>query len=449
MESMHMDREAQQDLHRWKASERRKPLVLRGARQVGKTWLMRWFGRTAYESCAYANFEGNDRLRLLFSGDLDAARIIAGLAIETGTAIQPGKTLLILDEVQEAPRALTALKYLCEDAPEYHVIAAGSLLGVALHSGVSFPVGKVDFLDLHPMNLLEFLEALGERDLADLCARRDWDLIAPFQAKYEELLRQYYYVGGMPEAVSAFRERRDPVAARSIQERILAALELDFSKHAPNAVVPRIRLLWNSIASQLSKENRKFIYGLIREGARAREYEVAMSWLIDCGLLHKVTRVTKPHLPLKAYEDLKSFKLFALDVGLLAAMTSLDARSLLEGDRIFTEFKGALTEQYVLQQLKSTGGMPLHYWSRDRGMAEIDFVIQHGGSIVPVEVKAETNLQAKSLQSYRSRYNPPLAVRTSLAPFHFEGTLADIPLYGLPRLRETIDDIVAQRIGSE
>ena len=409
---------------------------------MGKTWLMTWFGRTAYENCAYVNFDGNDRLARLFSGDLDAARILAGLAIEAGVAIQPHKTLLILDEVQEVPRALTALKYLCENAPEYHVVAAGSLLGVALHAGVSFPVGKVEFLDLHPMNFLEFMEALGERDLAGLCVRRDWDLIAPFRAKYEDLLKQYYFVGGMPEAVLAFRERRDPAAARAVQEGILAAVELDFSKHAPNAVVPRIRQLWNSIASQLSKENRKFIYGLIREGARAREYEVAMSWLIDCGLIHKVTRVTKPDLPLKAYEDLKSFKLFALDVGLLGAMTSLDARTLLEGNGIFTEFKGALTEQYALQQLKSTSRIPLHYWSRDKGTAEVDFVIQHAGKIVPVEVKAETNLRAKSLQSYRSRYDPPLAVRTSLAPYHVEAGLADIPLYGLPQLAEIIDDLV-------
>ena len=437
-----MYREAQHTIQRWKAAERRKPLVLRGARQVGKTWLMTWFGKTAYENCAYVNFEGNDRLARLFSGDLDATRIVAGLGIEAGMAIRPCETLLILDEVQEVPRALTALKYLCENAPEYHVVAAGSLLGVALHEGVSFPVGKVDFLDLHPMNFLEFMEALGESDLAGLCARRDWDLIEPFRAKYEDLLKQYYFVGGMPEAVLAFRERRDPAAARAVQERILAALELDFSKHAPHAVVPRIRLLWNSIASQLSKENRKFIYGLIREGARAREYEVAMSWLIDCGLVHKVTRVTKPDLPLKAYEDLKAFKLFALDVGLLAAMTTLDARTLLEGNRVFTEFKGSLTEQYALQQLKSTSRMPLHYWSRDKGMAEIDFVIQHGGQIVPVEVKAETNLLAKSLKSYRSRYDPPLAVRTSLAAYHVEAGLADIPLYGLPRLEETINDLL-------
>lgn len=438
-----MYREAQHMLQQWKAAERRKPLVLRGARQVGKTWLMTWFGRTAYENCAYVNFDGNERLAHLFSGDLDAARIMAGLAIETGVAIQPHKTLVILDEVQEVPRALTALKYLCENAPEYHVVAAGSLLGVALHAGVSFPVGKVEFLDLHPMNFLEFMKALGERDLAQLCVRKDWDLIAPFRAKYEDLLKQYYFVGGMPEAVLAFRERRDPTTARAVQERILAALELDFSKHAPNAVVPRIRLLWNSIASQLSKENRKFIYGLIREGARAREYEVAMSWLIDCGLIHKVTRVTKPDLPLKAYEDLKSFKLFALDVGLLGAMTSLDARTLLEGNEIFTEFKGSLTEQYALQQLKSTSRMPLHYWSRDRGTAEIDFVIQHGGLIVPIEVKAETNLGAKSLKSYRSRYDPPLAVRTSLAAYHVEAGLADVPLYGLPWLAQIIDDLIA------
>ena len=437
-----MYREAQHYLQKWKASDNRKPLVIRGARQVGKTWLMTWFGQSAYENYAYVNFDGNDRMAHLFSGDLDVKRIIAGLAIETGVTIEPGKTLLIFDELQEVPRALTSLKYFCENAPEYHVMAAGSLLGVALHAGTSFPVGKVAFLDLYPMSFLEFLEAVGENGLAELCTQRNWDLIAPFRGKYEEILKQYYFVGGMPEAVSTFHERRDYIATREIQTRILASLEQDFSKHAPNAIVPRIRMLWNSIPSQLSKENRKFIFGLVRKGARAREYEMAMSWLIDCGLIHKVTRITKPGMPLRAYEDLKSFKLFALDVGLLAAMTSLDARTLLNGNDVFTEFKGSLTEQYVLQQLKSTCQMPVHYWSHDKGMAEIDFVIQYASMIIPIEVKAQTNLQAKSLKSYRSRYSPPLAIRTSLAGYHVDEGLADIPLYALYRLDETIDEIM-------
>jgi len=433
-----MYREAQQFLQQWKVSDRRKPLIIRGARQVGKTWLMQWLGQAEYDNVAYINFDGNDRMAQLFAGDLDIERLCAGLQIEADTTISPGKTLLVFDEVQEVPRALTSLKYFCENAPEHHVIAAGSLLGVALHPGTSFPVGKVTFLELFPMSFMEFLRAVGQERFAELCERQEWDLINPFSGKYVELLKQYYYVGGMPEVVDGFRVRRDFKMARDIQLRILASFEQDFSKHAPHRVVPRIRMIWNAIPSQLSKENRKFVYGLIKKGSRARDYEMAIAWLADCGLIHKVTRVTKPGMPLGAYEDLKAFKLFLLDVGLLGAMTLLDPKALLNGHEVFTEFKGALTEQYVLQQLKAATKMPIHYWSHDRGLAEIDFVIQCENKIVPMEVKAEINLRAKSLRAYRDRYNPPLAIRTSLAGYRVDDALANIPLYALHHLEKVV-----------
>lgn len=433
-----MYRDAQQFLRQWKSSERRKPLIVRGARQVGKTWLMQWFGQAEYDSCAYVNFDGNERMNQLFSGDLDVHRLCAGLEIETNTTITPGKTLLVFDEVQEVPRALTSLKYFCENAPEHHVIAAGSLLGVALHPGTSFPVGKVSFLELFPMSFTEFLKAVGEERLVELCKRQEWDLMGPFSGKYIELLKQYYYIGGMPEVVAAFQDRRDFKEAREIQARILAGFEQDFSKHAPNQIVPKIRMLWNTIPSQLSKENRKFVYGLIRKGARARDYEMAIAWLVDCGLIHKVTRITKPGMPIGAYEDLKAFKLFMLDVGLLGAMTNLDARALLNGHEVYTEFKGALTEQYVLQQLKAECKMPIHYWSHDRGLAEIDLVIQCENRIVPVEVKAEVNLRAKSLRAYRDHYGPPVSIRASLADYRVDEGLVNIPLYALRCLNETV-----------
>ena len=426
-----MYREAQHYLKEWKSSKIRKPLIIRGARQVGKTWLMKKFGELEYENCAYINLDGNERMKHLFSGDLDVNRIVKGLEIESDVTINPANTLIILDEVQEVPRALTSLKYFCENAPQYHVISAGSLLGVALHPGTSFPVGKVSFFDLYPMSFPEFVEAVGQKRFADLLKQKDWDMIKTFRNKYIELLRQYYFVGGMPEVVSSFRQKNNFEEVRDIQNRILFSFEQDFSKHAPSQTVPRIRMLWNSIPSQLSKENRKFRYGLIRKGARAREYEMAMAWLIDCGLIHKVTRITKPNIPIKAYEDLKSFKLFVLDVGLLGAMISIDKKTLLQGNHIFTEFKGALAEQYVLQQLKVEPYMPIHYWSPEHGMAEVDFVIQYQDLIIPIEVKAETNLQAKSLKSYRNKYNPPISIRFSLSDYRKDIDLINIPLYSV------------------
>lgn len=435
-----MYREAEQFLNEWKTSAIRKPLIIRGARQVGKTWLMKHFGETKYEKCAYINLDSNERMKQLFSENLDIKRIITGLEIEADITIDSNNTLIILDEIQEVPKALTSLKYFCENAPEYHIVSAGSLLGVALHPGTSFPVGKVSFLDLYPMNFMEFIDAVGQKRFANLIKQKDWEMIKTFSNKYIELLKQYYFVGGMPEVVSFFRQQHSFKEIREIQNRILFSFEQDFSKHAPNETVPKIRMLWNSIPSQLSKENRKFVYGLIRKGARAREYEMAIAWMIDCGLIHKVTRITKPNIPIKAYEDYKSFKLFILDIGLLGAMTSIDEKTLLKGSQIFTEFKGALTEQYVLQQLKANPSMPIHYWSHDRGIAEVDFVIQDEGMIIPIEAKAKTNLQAKSLKSYRIKYTPPISVRTSLSSYCEDNGLFNIPLYSICNLKDIIQD---------
>lgn len=426
-----MYRQAMEALKKWKERTGKKPLIIRGARQVGKTWLMKAFGDSCYANYAYVNFDNNERMRNLFSGDLNIERLVLGLQIETGLKIEADKTLIIFDEIQEVPNALTSLKYFNENAPQYHIVAAGSLLGVALHPGTSFPVGKVEFLDLHPLSFTEFLVATGNEILTELIEKTDFEFITSFKSRYIELLKQYYYIGGMPEAVAAFIANHDYQDVRTIQNRLLEAYEQDFSKHAPNDTVPRIRMLWNSIPAQLAKENRKFIYGLIRQGARAREYELAMTWLIDCGLIYKVGRISKPSIPLKAYEDMGAFKLFILDVGLLGALRDLDLKSVLEGNRIFEEFKGSLTEQYVLQQLLSLGTLTPYYWSTDQGVAEVDFLFQYELDIVPLEVKATENLQAKSLKSYRDKYNPRVAVRTSMSDFRREDWLINIPLYGI------------------
>ncbi|PKM49197.1 MAG: ATPase [Firmicutes bacterium HGW-Firmicutes-7] len=426
-----MIREAIKDLIRWKNEEHRKPLIIRGARQVGKTWIMKEFGKTHYEKQAYINFDNNERMESLFSGNLDISRIITALQIESGVKIEANNTLIIFDEVQEVPRALTSLKYFCENAPQYHVIAAGSLLGVALHPGTSFPVGKVDFMDLYPLSFIEFLNATGNENLSGLLETQDFVLITSFKGKYIDLLKQYYYVGGMPEAVSNFIETQDYTLVREVQNRLLMAYEQDFSKHAPNEAVPRIRMLWASVPPQLAKENRKFVYGLIRKGARAREYELAMQWLLDCGLIYKVARITKPHMPLMAYQDFNAFKLFVLDVGLLSAMSGLDLKSLLEGNRVFEEFKGSLTEQYVLQQLVTNKEITPFYWSAEKSNGEIDFLFQSGMDIVPLEVKAAENLQAKSLKSYCLRYEPKYAIRTSMSDYRKEERLTNLPLYAI------------------
>jgi predicted AAA+ superfamily ATPase len=426
------------DLVKWKNAKNRKPLIIRGARQVGKTWLMKEFGKTNYEKCAYINFDNNERMESLFSGNFDIERIVTALQIEAGVAIEAENTLIIFDEVQEVPRALTSLKYFCENAPQYHIVAAGSLLGVALHPGTSFPVGKVEFMDLYPLDFLEFMFAMGKDNLVKLLESEDFSLITSFKGKFIDLLKQYYYIGGMPEVVASFIAARNYGKVREIQKRILIAYEQDFSKHAPNETVPRIRMLWSSAPAQLAKENRKFIYGLIKQGARAREYELAMTWLIDCGLVYKVSRISKPDMPLMASQDFNAFKLFVLDVGLLGAMSELDIKSLLEGNKIFEEFKGALTEQYVLQQLIASKKATPYYWSAEKGTAEIDFIFQSDSNIVPLEVKAAENLQAKSLKSYCQKYEPRYAIRTSMSDYRQEEWLTNVPLYAINILSDML-----------
>lgn len=426
-----MYRTAMENLQKWKAKKKRKPLIIRGARQVGKTWLMKKFGAENYDQIVYINFDHNERMKNLFEGSLEIERLVTGLELYAGHKINSASTLLIFDEVQEVPQALSSLKYFCEDAPQYQIICAGSLLGVALHQGTSFPVGKVEFLALYPLSYFEFLMAMGKKQHVELLQKNDFDMASTFRQDYVDLLKYYYYVGGMPEAVQAFADNRDFNEVREIQQRILDAYEQDFSKHAPYEVVPRIRMLWNSIPAQLAKENKKFIYGLIKEGARAKEYELAMLWLTDCGLVHKVQRVTAPGLPLKAYEDLKAFKLFLADVGLLSCMTGLRQDVLLDGNKLFKEFKGALTEQYVLQQLKTVRELNIYYWTNERGMAEVDFVVDNGCDVIPIEVKAETNLQAKSLKSYREKFQPKLSVRTSMSDYKRQDRLLNLPLWAV------------------
>ncbi len=429
-----MYRNAMKNLLVWKNKKKKKPLIIRGARQVGKTWLMKKFGELEYEKTLYISFDNNQQMKDLFEMDMKIERLVTGLELYSGQKIVPESTLLIFDEIQEVPKALTAFKYFNENAPEYQIVCAGSLLGVALHEGTSFPVGKVEFMDLYPLSFTEFMRAMGKEQFVDLLEKRNFEMATTFKEEYINLLKYYYYVGGMPEVVSAFLVNKDFNEARSIQENILMAYEQDISKHAPNGVIPRIRMLWNNIPSQLTKENKKFIYGLIKEGARAREYEMAMLWLIDCGLVHKVNRVTSSNLPLKAYEDLKAFKLFMLDVGLLSCMVRLNQSVLLNGNELFKEFKGALTEQYVLQQLITSKELETYYWTNDRGNAEVDFLVDTGSMVVPVEVKAEENLRAKSLRTYYEKYKPKISARASMSDYKKEDWLLNLPLWAIESL---------------
>ena len=429
-----MYRIAIEKLYRWKESRRRKPLIIRGARQVGKTWLMKEFGRSAYRDMIYINFDSNSRMAELFASDLNTDRLIMGIELYAGKKIDPDSTLLIFDEVQEVPRALSSLKYFYENAPQYHIICAGSLLGIALHEGTSFPVGKVDFLELYPLSFREFLMAVTGTQFAKLLDSQDYKMITSFKQIYIEALKQYYFIGGMPEAVENFTEERDFYEVREVQKRILEAYEQDFSKHAPLEIVPKIRMVWNSIPSQLAKENKKFLYGLVREGGRAKEYETAIMWLCDCGLVYKIERVKGGGIPLKAYVDQKAFKLFVVDVGLLGCMTGLSPKILLDGNDLFTEFKGALTEQYVCQQLKTLENLSIYYYTNDRGSCEVDFVVDTGERTVPVEVKAEVNLKAKSLKTYYEKYQPEISIRTSMADYRPEEWLMNLPLYAIEEI---------------
>lgn len=431
-----MKRFALEKLKIWKEKPDRKPLIIRGARQVGKTWLMKEFGKTCFEKTAYVNFDSNPRMQQLFEGEIDVERMILAISAETGVSINCADTLLIFDEVQEVPKALGSLKYFCENAPEYAIVAAGSLLGVAMHKGTSFPVGKVDFMDLYPLSFQEFLCALGEERFVTMLQSTDTDMVTMFKTKYIDRLREYYYVGGMPEAVQNFVLNKDYNKVREIQKNLLNYYQQDFSKHAKISLVPRLNLVWNSIPMQLAKENKKYIYGQVREGARAKDFELAIQWLLDCGLIHKVHRVKKPSLPLKAYMDLNAFKIYMLDVGLLLAMADLDASVIIDGNRIFTEFKGALTEQYVLQQMIAELGVEPYYYTTTNSTGKIDFMLQAPGSVIPVEVKAEENLRAKSLWAFCEKYHPKHAVRTSMSDFREQDWMTNIPLYNIDRIGE-------------
>lgn len=436
-----MERNQLVNLVNWKQNPARKPLIVNGARQVGKTWLLKEFGRKYYQNVTYINFEVNTAMREVFKQDFDLNRILLAIQIETGIVPEAENTLIIFDEIQQSSGALIALKYFNENAPQYHVVSAGSLLGVALSNESSFPVGKVDFLELFPLNFQEFLVALGQSGLVDIQKNEDWDLVSSFHEKLKEYLKYYYLVGGMPESVASFVSDRDFSKVREIQKRILLSYELDFAKHIPSNIVPGVRLVWNSIPSQLAKENKKFIFKVLKQGARAREFEKAIDWLIDSGLVIKINNVDKPAIPLKAYEDLGSFKLFGLDVGLLAAMVNLSFKSILT-DGVLIEFKGALTEQYVLQQLVSTRQFKPFYWSPQNVQAELDFIIEYENNIIPVEVKSSENLQAKSLRVFQQKFEPQIAIRTSMSTFRNEGWLINVPLYSVC----SIPEILANRL---
>ena len=430
-----MERRASRLLEAWKGDRARKPLVLRGARQVGKTWLLQEFGHSHYEQVAYVNCERDRSVASIFAGDLDPSRILRGIEIAAGTTITPVTTLVIIDEIQEVPQALTSLKYFAEERPGIHVAVAGSLLGVALRTNASFPVGKVNFIDLHPLDFDEFLRGIGEARLADLVLGQDWALIASYADRLIELLRLYMFVGGMPEAVARYAAGDSLDVVRSVQHDIIRGYENDLAKCATATVSRRIADVWASLPSQLARENRRFILGRVREGARAREFEDAIQWLCDAGLVHQVTRFTKSASPLRAYEDTKIFKLFLLDVGLLGALSGLEASVLLHGTGIFEEFKGALTEQFVAQQIVAISNSVPMYWAPENGRAEIDFVIESSGALVPIEVKAEENLRSKSMRSYLDRFHPVEAWRFSLADYREQADMTNVPLYAIgPRL---------------
>lgn len=429
-----MQRFLMDELVKWKEKKNRKPLILKGARQVGKTWLMKEFGRLHFEKVAYVSFYNNQRMKRVFEEDYNIERILTNINIETHVEVTPGNTLIIFDEIQEAPRALESLKYFCENASEYTVIAAGSLLGVAIHSDISFPVGKVESLELHPMNFREFLKAIGESELERLLVKGDLSLLSDFKERYIFALKNYYYVGGMPEVVSFYSEHKDYDEVRNLQNAILEQYENDFSKHTAVNELPRIRMVWNSIPLQLAKENKKFFFGKIKEGARAKDFELAIEWLQDCGLIKKVYKVSKPAVPLKAYTDFSFFKIYLLDVGLLGALSELDAESILEGNEIFVEFKGALTEQYVLQQIVSDTKYIPYYYSTEKSTYEVDFLFQKGKNIVPLEVKAEENLRAQSLKVYCEKYQPQYAIRTSMSDYREQDWMTNIPLYAVCRM---------------
>lgn len=417
------------DLITWKESLNRKPLILNGARQVGKTWLMQEFGKKYFRQTVYINFDNNKELENIFKDNINVKNILAALEIISNKKITHDDTLIIFDEIQEVPNALKSLKYFYEELPEYYIICAGSLLGIAMHAGSSFPVGKVDFLNMYPLTFTEFLEAYNKEKLIDIIKNKNTALLQTFREELKNLLKIYLYIGGMPEVIQNFINNNDYNETRKLQNNILLSYELDFAKHAPLSEVPRIRDIWHSIPSQLAKENKKFIYGIIKEGARAKEYEKAIMWLCDAGLIYTVHNVNTPDIPLSAYKDLKAFKIYLLDIGLLGAMANLDKKILLDDD-IFIRFKGIYTEQYVLEQL-ILKHKNLYYYTNDRNSAEVEFLIEYDSHIIPVEVKAGVNLKAKSLKTYIDKYNPIKALRFSLSDYKETDNLIDIPLYAI------------------
>ncbi len=425
-----MKRDAIKYLYEWKSRANHKPMIVRGARQVGKTWLMRAFAEKAYDRYVYVNFEDNELIRNVFERDFDIERIILALQVATGEVIDKD-TLLIFDEIQEAPKGLTALKYFYEKAPEYSILAAGSLLGISMHEAVSFPVGKIEFMDLYPLSFREFLNALGQSQLVTVLEKEDWELMSLFHNKLVEYLKIYYFVGGMPGVVMEYLDTKDFNRVRVVQQEILNAYDNDFSKHAPNKEVPRLRMVWRSVLAQLAKENKKFIYGMLKEGARAKEFEIALEWLQDAGLLYKVNRTKAGKMPLSAYEDFAAFKVFILDVGLLSAMGKLTSQIILDGDVIFEEFKGALTEQYVFQQMKTHKDIDIYYWSADNSSGEIDFIVQKEGVITPIEVKSSENLQSKSLSAFIKRHPELKGLRFSMSEFKDQEWMKNKPLYSI------------------
>ena len=425
-----MKRDAIKYLYEWKSRANHKPMIVRGARQVGKTWLMRAFAEEAYDRYVYVNFEDNELIRNVFERDFDIERIILALQVATGEMIDRD-TLIIFDEIQEAPKGLTALKYFYEKAPEYSILAAGSLLGISMHESVSFPVGKVEFMDLYPLSFREFLNALGQSQLVTVLEKEDWELISLFHNKLVEYLKIYYFVGGMPGVVMEYLDTKDFNRVRVVQQEILNAYDNDFSKYAPNKEVPRLRMVWRSVLAQLAKENKKFIYGMLKEGARAKEFEIALEWLQDAGLLYKVNRTKAGKMPLSAYEDFAAFKVFILDVGLLSAMGKLTSQIILDGDVIFEEFKGALTEQYVFQQMKAYKDIDIYYWSADNSSGEIDFIVQKEGVITPIEVKSSENLQSKSLSAFIKRHPELKGLRFSMSEYKEQEWMKNRPLYSI------------------
>ena len=423
-----MQRYIYDDLLKWKQKECRKPLIINGARQVGKTYILREFGEKEYAKLAYFSLDRDIKIVEVFEKGGNMSDILMSLSAISGTDITPNDTLVVLDEIQDCPKALEALKFFCEDAPDVHVVVAGSLLGLSLHNGVSYPVGKVEELRLYPMNFIEFLNAMGKTQLVKVLESANWTVINMLETELISLLRQYYYVGGMPAAVLAHVEKRGLQEIRQIQQQILRDYRRDFSKHAPSREVPRINMVWDSIPAQLAKEKKKFVYGAVRKSARASEFEMAIQWLIDAGLAYKVDRVSSARMPLKFYDDMVAFKLFMLDVGLMGAMTDTSAEAMLVGDGIFTEYKGAFTELYVFTQLQCMG-MSLYYHSVDNSTIEIDFLTQWHDKVVPIEVKAEVNVKSKSLRTFIGN-NPDLkALRYSMLPYQDQEWMINVPLY--------------------